>query len=365
MTTTSEALSKLIQLEMAGKTISFARFMELALYTPLLGYYSTHRPKIGKHGDFITAPEISPLFAQCVAKQCLQILESLGHGDILELGAGTGQFAKDILLALEQLDSLPTHYYILEISAALRDEQQALLQQSCPHLLSRVRWLTDLPENGIQGIIFANEVLDALPVHRFHIADNQIKECCVVSENNRFTWQIAEPTTSLLTESINPLLPLPDGYESEINLMLPGFIKQLANALNKGTILLIDYGYGRDEYYHPDRSQGTFMCFYQHQQHTNPFLHVGEQDITAHVDFTEVATEALDNSLTLAGYTTQASFLLACGLLEFSDANQHTKAIKLLTLPSEMGEIIKVMGLNKALDLPLLGFALQDRRRNL
>lgn len=359
----------------SGGYISFARFMELALYAPGLGYYSAGSHKLGKGGDFVTAPEISPLFAQCIANQCQPILNELKTGDILEIGAGSGIFAKDILLQLEKLDSLPQNYYILEISPDLRERQKNLLQLGCPHLFSRIVWLDSLP-SAFCGIIFANEVMDAMPVHCFRIDKDGAKERCVRWEKDQFVWHIAPATTPVLSKQLNALQHdycLEIGYESEINTQLPAWIASLADSLKQGILLLIDYGYGRSEYYHPDREQGTLMCFYQHHRHDNPFLYVGLQDITAHVDFTSVVESAVDTGLMLAGYTTQASFLLACGLLELADQNSpseierytQNQAIKKLTLPSQMGELVKVIALAKGYDLPLVGFTLHDRRRDL
>lgn len=374
----SEALMRVIHEEISRTGyISFARYMELALYAPGLGYYSAGTHKIGKAGDFVTAPEISPLFGKCLAKQCEQILSSLGTGDILELGAGSGKLASDLLHELEKLGSLPEHYYILEVSADLRQKQAQYLDQHCPHLFSRVQWLDTLPKTKIKGVILANEVLDALPIHCFRIDGVTIKERCVTTiGKNQLDWLSAPPTTPELTKHVAAILeecPLDNNYESEVNLMLPAWVHSIADSLDQGLLLLLDYGFGRREYYHPDRNGGTLMCYYQHQKHTNPFIMVGLQDITAHVDFTAVAESAVNSNLALAGYTTQSSFLLACGILELASHNtltateeyQQNQAIKLLTLPSQMGELIKAIGFTRNIDIPLLGFSLHDRRRDL
>ena len=354
----------------SGGSIDFARFMALALYTPGLGYYSAGTHKLGKSGDFVTAPEISPLFAKCIARQCNDILTELKTGDILEFGAGSGIFAKDLLLELEKLNNLPMHYYILEISAELRERQQKLLQTTCPHLLARIQWLDTLPIE-FRGIVFANEVMDALPAHCFRIEKAGIQERSVASIDNHFQWHLTPPSKELQAR-IEPL-SLTEGYESEANLMLGGWIRSIADMLKQGVVLLIDYGYGQAEYYHPDRSQGTLQCYYQHHRHDDPFILVGLQDISAHVDFTVVVENAHEAGLELAGFTTQTSFLLACGLLEFAqqitgtDAEQfqQAQAIKKLTMPSQMGEAIKVMGLCKNMLSPLVGFSLHDRQRML
>ncbi len=354
----------------AGGAISFARFMELALYAPGLGYYSAGSHKLGPQGDFITAPEISPLFAASVAAAAAPLLQALGDGNWLEIGAGSGRFAVDVLSALAKRDALPAHYYILEISADLRAKQQALLTTSCPELATRVHWLDTLPTD-FDGIIFANEVLDALPVHLFQIENQTVMERCVTWQNEQFTWQLTAPTTPDMATSLAPL-SLANGYQSEINLFIAPWLKSLSNSLRKGAVLLFDYGYGRAEYYHPERHMGTLMCYYQHRRHDNPFIYLGLQDITAHVNFTTVAESALDVGFTLAGYTTQAGFLLATGITTLADNTtdpvqhyQQAQAIKRLTLPAEMGEAVKVMALTKGIDLPLQGFHLHDRRRDL
>lgn len=372
----SEKLIQFIRrkIDLNGGFISFADFMESALYAPGLGYYSAGSHKIGKEGDFITAPEISPLFAQSIARQFEQVLTELGVADILEIGAGSGIFAKDLLLQLEKSDRLPRHYFILEVSAQLRERQMQLLQSTSPHLFERIRWIDQLPQ-CLSGIIFANEVMDAIPTNLFEIDEDGLKERCVAWENDQFSWH-RQPVPAEWVDQLTGLqqeYPLDIGYQSELNSHLPAWICSLSDCLEKGLILLIDYGYGRAEYYHPDRTRGTLMCFYQHRQHDNPLALPGLQDITAHVDFTAVVENATIMGLKLAGYTTQTSFLLDCGILDLAeqqelsdlDLYEQNQAIKKLTLPSQMGELVKVMGLTKELDLSLIGFRLQDRRRDL
>jgi SAM-dependent MidA family methyltransferase len=365
------------EITQSGGHMSFARFMELALYAPGLGYYSAGSHKFGEGGDFVTAPEISPLFAKCLARQCQQVLNELDTGDILEIGAGSGMLACELLTELDQLESLPQHYFILEISADLRERQQQKIKQECPRLFSRVQWLDKLPEKNIRGVIFANEVLDAMPITCFRMTDNGIKERCVKfsTEENNFQWHLTEPTTSELTRHIQMLQKECDiysGYESEVNLMLDMWVRTLADVLEQGLILLFDYGYGRREFYHPDRCMGTLMCHYQHHRHADPFMLVGLQDITAHVDFTAVAESAVAASLDVSGYTTQASFLLASGLLDLMSKKispheeyKQNQAVKLLTMPAQMGEVVKVIGLSKRIGIPLLGFSMHDRRKDL
>lgn len=375
----SEKLTAKIHQEIvkSGGSISFAQFMELALYAPGLGYYTAGKHKLGAGGDFLTAPEISPLFAKSIARQCQQIAGELSFYDILEFGAGSGVFAKDILLALDEAEALPEHYFILEVSSDLRGRQKQLLQSECPQFLSRIHWLDHLPESPIQGIIFANEVMDALPVHLFEIQDDKVKERFITWQDNQFCFASEEPVTPGLKsqcEILHENYLLPNGYQSEIHIFLSAWIQSVAALLKKGVMLLIDYGYGRSEYYHPDRSMGTLMCYSAHQKHDNPLISVGLQDITAHVDFTTVIESADAEACKLAGFTTQAAFLTACGILEIAEKEkdlsakekfQQAQAIKKLLFPSEMGEIIKVMALSKEWDVPLIGFSLLDRKRDL
>lgn len=375
----SQLLSNIIRENITAQhgLLSFARFMELALYHPRFGYYEAETFDISRQGDFITAPELSPLFAKCFARQTLPILEQLPTKNILELGAGTGRFAKDFLLEMEKLNQFPAHYYIYETSAHLRKKQQAFFQQACPQFLPHLTWLAHLPTD-FTGIILANEVLDALPTHCFLLDHDGIKERYVTWEQDKFAWQISECSSQELKEQVqklSTLYGLTNGYTSEINLYLPLFIKSLTTCLTQGMILLADYGYGEAEYYRPERKQGTLTCFYQHTQHADPFFFPGLQDITAHVDFTSVIENAAPYGCELAGFTTQSGFLLAGGLLEIAqeeeknltslDAFHLHQAMKTLTLPTEMGETIKIMALSKNMDLVLPGFALQDRRRDL
>lgn len=371
----SNALSEHIRQQMlqTNNVMSFATFMELALYHPEWGYYNADTFDLGQHGDFTTAPEISSLFAKCIARQIQQIAQTLNTHTLLELGAGTGRFAGDILTELNTLGCLPYQYYIYEISKGLRKKQQHYLQSTYPHFFSRIIWLDTLPEN-FTGTIIANEVLDALPVHCFRIEDNQVYERCVTWENNQFCFQLVE-SRSPEALAIQSLYSLPNGYEFEINLNLQPFLQSLGRSLSKGIILFADYGYGQREYYHPERSQGTLCCFYQHKQHNNPLVLPGLQDITAHVDFTRVIDNAVDSGFSLAGYSSQTAFLLATGLIQLVAAAEKNlspadefklhHAVKLLTLPTEMGERIKFMALSKNVEMELMGFGMQDRRREL
>lgn len=377
MTILFEPLAKIIHenITSSGGAISFARYMELALYDPA-GYYQKHDFTLGAKGDFTTAPEISPLFAQCFAHQQAQITKQIGANCILEIGAGSGIFASELLQSLAENNALPDHYYIYDISPTLRKLQHDYLATHCAHYVDRVSWLETLPTN-FAGTIIANEVLDALPVHCFQIENNTIQERVVIETKQGFDWELIPATGNLLTavEQIMQDCPLANGYQSEVSLGLHAFIQSLANCLSHGVILLADYGYGRREYYHPERSKGTLTCFYQHRQHDNPFLAPGSQDITAHVDFTAVAEAAVASGLEVAGFTTQSAFLLANNLMTLTEQQASTlseidrfkmhQAIKTLTLPTEMGDRIKIMGLTKGCDPALTGFSMLNRLRDL
>lgn len=344
--------------------MSFARYMELALYAPQLGYYRNGLKKFGPAGDFVTAPEISPLFSYCVANQCAEVLQALNGGDILEFGAGSGVMAADILHALQKKNQLPSHYYILELSASLKSEQEKTIREKIPDLFDRVVWLDTLPEKPIQGVILGNEVLDAMPVHPFTWHQG-IKERCVALENDTLVSCLSEKENPALIAQIEKYgIDFAKGYTSEVNLYLSGWIKSISSILSRGIVLLMDYGFPRHEYYHPDRNTGTLMCHYRHRAHTDPLIFVGAQDITAHVDFTLVAESAEENGLTVLGFTNQSAFLINCGLLSFINEAADEKArfmqnqqILQLTLPSEMGELFKVIGLTKNIEITLLGFS--------
>jgi SAM-dependent MidA family methyltransferase len=377
MTILFEPLANIIHdhITTSGGSISFARFMELALYHPQ-GYYQGADFTLGREGDFTTAPEISPLFAQCFAKQCQQIASQLNDNTILEIGAGTGAFACELLKSLAAKNALPNHYYIYDISPVLRTKQREYLAMHCAEHSDRVTWIETMPTD-FSGTIIANEVLDALPVCCFQIEKNSIYERVVTTNDGQFDWQTAPATGELLAAvtQLKTECSLSEGYQSEICLQLPSFIHSLASSLTRGVILLADYGYGRREYYHPQRRHGTLTCFYQHRHHDNPLLLPGLQDITVHVDFTAVAEAAVAAGLEINGYTTQAAFLLANGLMTLADQQEQLlsepdrfklhQAIKTLTLPTEMGDLIKIMGLTKDCSLELSGFSLLNRLRDL
>ncbi len=357
--------------------ISFADFMQIALYAPGLGYYSAGMAKIGKEGDFITAPEISPLFSYCLANQCLEILKELdAPACLLELGAGNGVMAADILHFLNQAHTLPEHYFILEVSADLKARQQAYLKTHCAFFFDKIVWLDALPNTPFQGIILANEVLDAMPVHRFQIGENNsVLEEQVGKEGGHWVSRFYPTSNPLLQKVVHDLQqtlehPLPTGYASEINLQLGPWLKSLSSCLHQGVMLFIDYGFPRSEFYHLSRDSGTLMCHTRHLAHPNPLLFIGLQDITTHVDFTALAEAGEQCGLTLAGFTHQAAFLINNNLLKIAEQStinpmQLSQQIQKLSQPHEMGELFKVMALTKDFTEELQGFSLFDQQHRL
>ena len=329
--------------------ISFARYMELVLYEPGLGYYSGRARKFGAAGDFVTAPELGSLFGRTLARQ----LKELSY-PVLEFGAGSGALAQ-ALLSQQDLD-----YTILETSAELRERQQA-------RLADRVRWLDRLPER-FGGVVIANEVLDAIPVHAVAWRSEGIMERGVTLLHGRLAWAERPAAGEVLSEAGAISVPVP--YESELGLIGRAWMRALAERLDEGVIFVIDYGFPRHEYYHPQRAAGTLMCHYRHQAHGDPFAHPGEQDITAHVDFSALADAAAGCGLEVLGYATQAQFLVNCGITEvLGEVNLENalhyaplaaQAQKLLS-PAEMGELFKVLAVGRGLQRPLLGFSRGDR----
>lgn len=351
-----------------GGWISFARFMELALYAPGLGYYSAGSVKFGHGGDFVTAPEISPLFARTLARQAAQVLRETG-GDVLELGAGTGRMAAQMLLELQHRDVLPQRYRILEVSAHLRSVQRETLEVLLPDgLLQRIEWLEALPA-ALTGFVFGNEVLDALPVHVLAWRDDGVHERGVGWGEAGFVWQERPLSDGALRGAVEKL-DLPAGYVSEACLAAPALTASIAAALQQGVLLFVDYGFPRREFYHPQRATGTLMCHYRQHAHDDPFLYPGLQDITAHVDFTAIAEAAIANGLDVLGYTAQAQFLINCGIIDLlsevppSDLAAYlplaTQAQKLMS-PAEMGELFKLIALGRGMEAPLYGFTRGDK----
>ncbi|MHB8742984.1 MAG: class I SAM-dependent methyltransferase [Sulfuricaulis sp.] len=351
--------------------IPFARFMQLALYSSGLGYYVAGQRRFGAGGDFVTAPELGSLFARCLARPCQQILATLDGGDLLEAGAGSGILAADLLVELEALGRLPEHYFILELSADLRARQAETLRLKARHMLERVHWLDALPAE-FRGIVLANELLDAMPAERFKVTAAGVNQMHVAWDDDHFTWREA-PADMPIRSRIEPLALAP-GYTSEVNLHAEAWVRSTADILKQGVLLLIDYGFPRAEFYHPQRTHGTLMCHYRHRAHHDPLILVGLQDITAHMDVTALAEAGTARGLALLGYTSQAAFLIGSGLEQLlalsnpENIRAHlelTQQVKKLTLPHEMGELFKVLALARGMSQPLPGFSIQDRRARL
>jgi SAM-dependent MidA family methyltransferase len=365
------------QIAAAAGWLSFERFMDAALYAPGLGYYSAGAHKLGAGGDFTTAPEISPLFGACVARQCAEILGALAGGSILEIGAGSGRLAADVLLRLETLGELPARYWILDVSADLRERQRRHLAQRVPHLAERVHWLDQPPEDPFDGLILANEVLDALPVARFCWYRDRVEECGVVIDGGGFAWG-ARPASRVVAQACRRLAQAggawDDGYVSEYCPRLEPWTHGVTRSLRTGAALWFDYGLPRPQYYLPERRDGTLLCHFQNRAHGDPFLYPGLQDITAWVDYTLLAEASRAAGFTLAGFTTQSYFLAGLGVdtemqtMAGNDANKQARLAnqaRRLMMPGEMGERFKAMAWLRGMELPLSGFALQDLRHTL
>jgi SAM-dependent MidA family methyltransferase len=358
-----------------GGWLSFERFMELALYAPGLGYYSAGSVKLGAGGDFVTAPEMSDLFSRCVARQCAEVLAQM-DGEILELGAGTGRMAGVILTELAARNVLPQRYAILEVSADLAARQRAHLAALPPVLRARVEWLERLPDRPLHGVILANEVLDALPFRRFVLAGGVLCELGVeLAPGGGLRDSVAAPAADVARAlaQLTAGAALPEGYVSEVCLRLSPWIASLGDCLARGVVLLSDYGLPRAHYYHRERRSGTLRCHFRQRAHDDPYINLGLQDITAWVDFTRVAQAAAASRLTVAGFATQAAFLLGLGLPELvaevaPGSAQHLRLAgeaRRLLMPEEMGEAFKVMALARDFDAALSGFRLQDLRDSL
>ncbi len=373
-------LNQLIRtaMEAAGGWLPFSTYMELALYAPGLGYYSAGARKLGPEGDFVTAPEMSPLFGKVLARQVSALFESLPR-ILLEIGAGSGALAASLLEELQALGTPPDQYFILELSADLRQRERDTLAARVPHLLDRVIWLSELPHT-FSGVVIGNEVLDAMPIEVFRITDHEVEQAGVAITEEAFGWSFRNAPDTL-AGTVTPL-GLAPGYRSEVSFAASAFIASLAKSMDKGVALFIDYGFPSHEYYHPQRTTGTLMCHYRHRAHANPFFLPGLQDITAHVDFSAIARAASDNGLDILGYTTQAQFLINSGITDVladvlnpraagntaaptSAYLSLTNSAQRLLSPAEMGELFKVIALGHHVELPLLGFASGDKTHTL
>jgi SAM-dependent MidA family methyltransferase len=364
----SDQLVRLIagEIERGGGWISFARYMELALYAPGLGYYMGGARKLGRGGDFVTAPEISQLFGRTLARQVKQLAQT-GLTDVLEIGAGSGALAADLLLELEQLGSVPGRYLILELSPDLRARSRDTLAARAPHLIERVAWLNGLPPS-FEGVVIGNEVLDAMPAHVFQRSGGNIVEMGVAFTDGKPGW--SPRPAGAAPAGVDPSYFPAEGYRSEVQFVARAFIRSLGPAIARGVALFLDYGFPRREYYHPQRASGTLMCHYRHRAHDDPFFLPGLQDITTHVDFSAIAQAGREAGLDLLGYATQAQFLVSCGITDLlaqmpaddvaAYAPLAAQAQKLLS-PAEMGEFFKIIALGKGVSAPLRGFELADR----
>ena len=365
------------QIETCGGSVSFAEFMQLALYARGLGYYAAGSTKFGEAGDFVTAPEVSRVFGFVVARQCAEVLEQIDEAAVFEFGAGSGKLAADVLSRLDTLDALPAAYRILEVSADLRERQESYLREHVPDLVHLVSWVEE-PPVGHKGVILANEVLDALPVERFVRRDAGILQQRVTATTGGFEFTEA-PAPALLESTVLELeadlgVTLPDGYRSEICLAVPDWIAQLEAGLADGIAFLFDYGVSRREYYTAERTDGWLRCHFRHHAHNDPLILPGIQDLTTWVDFTRVASAAASVGFEIAGYSAQAHCLMAGGLdaemrdfavLPLEAQLELSQQIKTLTLPGEMGEHFKCMALRKGTCRTPSAFNLADRTHTL
>ena len=362
----------------AGGSIGFDEYMRMALYEPGLGYYLAGAVKFGAAGDFVTAPEISSMFGTCIARAGREILEATG-GNVLEFGAGSGALAASVLTALAAADCLPQTYTIIELSPDLRARQHATIAQRCPDALARVRWINTLPDTPFDGFVIANEILDAFPVRVFALDAGAITERRVRNRARAFDW-VSAPADGALERAVRErlgeeMIAREPAYVSEINIGIEPWINDLARILRRGAALLVDYGYPRTEYYHASRPAGTLQCHYRHRVHDDPFFLPGLQDLTASVDFTQVAEAADARGFHIAGFAEQGSFLLATGLLdelaalslEAEEAYRQRLAFeaKVLTMPGEMGSRFKFIALARDYAQPIAGFGLRDDRHRL
>ncbi len=379
----SDRLVALLREEIAAQgPMPFSRYMERCLYAPGLGYYSAGSTKLGAEGDFVTAPELGELFARCVVNHIKPGLGTLGdQADMLELGGGSGAFAEAALLALDKAGTAPRRYLILEPSADLRERQRERLQSALPaSLAERVEWLDRPPEASWRGVLFANEVIDALPTTRFAIRAGEVFEEHVDITNDNRLVVTDRPADQLVAGAVRHVEQslgrrLDDGYRSEILPQLPYWLQAVAGTLEAGLMLFVDYGYPRREYYHPERRDGTLRAHYRHRAHADPFFRPGLQDLTASVDFTALAEAGHHAGFELAAYAPQAQFLIAGDLQQaFDDAHAETadekqryalaQEVKQLTLPGMMGESFQAMMLSRGLDESVIAGALRGFDRS-
>jgi len=359
----------------SGGAIDFSEFMQRVLYEPGLGYYVAGQRKFGPGGDFVTAPQMGDLFGRCLARQCGEVLQTLGGGDLLEFGAGDGRLAVQMLDALDHAGRLPARYCILEVSPDLKDRQRRTIEAHRPDLVERCHWLERLPDS-FEGAVVANEVLDAMPVERFRVAETGLEVIQVAWRDGSFV-ETARPAAPAELPGIAGQVAergLPAGYESEAGVLAQQWVAGIVDWLECGVVLIIDYGFPAHEFFHPERARGTLMCHHRHRAHTDPYCHVGMQDITAHLDFSALAGRAADAGLDVLGFTHQAGFLLSLGLLDLAKADMTasqddrwslSQQVQTLTQSYEMGELFKVLALGRCYPADLAGFDYLDHRARL
>ncbi|NQY43266.1 MAG: SAM-dependent methyltransferase [Legionellales bacterium] len=364
---------EIIKQKLLNKPVTFEQYMKLALYDPSCGYYHHKNTIFGKNGDYITAPEISPIFSKVLANHCKTILQD-NPGNILEFGAGSGKMSSVIVKELTSSNIPFNKYQIIEPSPKLRQLQKFNILSKYPEIAHKLEWLTNLPKYPWQGIILANEVLDSMPINRFH-KSNKIQEYYVANQNNHLALVLSAISNknflNNIHEIIDNFLKDVDDYDIEINFYLKGWLQAIFDFMSQGTIIIFDYGFPEHEFYHQARNKGTIMCHSKHTTNSDPLKNVGQQDITAHVNFSQLANLSHQIGFTIQGYTNQANFLLNSEILQLVDTSNstsqfnHGQQIKLLTMPSEMGEIFKVVQLNKNSEITLSGFKRGDLRHTL
>lgn len=354
--------------------ISFADYMNVVLYAPGLGYYTAGTRKFGSSGDFVTAPELTPLFGRTLAAQLAQVIALVGDAEIIELGPGSGRLCADVLIELAERDSLPARYRLLEVSAELRERQREHLAATVPEHLPRVEWIDRLPERW-RGAVLANEVLDALPAHVVaRRGDEWLERGVAFDGAGALAFADRALESRGLRERAQARFPAARDYLSELNPVAEALVMSLAQRCEQGLVLLVDYGFPAAEYYHPQRDQGTLMAHYRHRSFPDPFFRPGLADLTAHVDFSAMAHAGAAGGMSVAGFGTQAQFLVNCGVIDqlarcgTPESGQYLRAagaVHALTSPAEMGELFKVLALTRGIEVVLVGFRDGDRARRL
>ena len=361
------------QIEKTGNRISFRDFMQHALYEEDLGYYASKKEIIGVNGDFITAPEYGEIFSNSIAKQCAVIINEIEGATILEYGAGTGALVVGILKKLSDMGCMPEHYLIIEISANLINHQKRKLKEEIPELTSIVSWVSSVPEE-FSGIVIANEVADAFPFERFVRTDNQVLQVCIAKDEEKFEYDLI-PADKKLCDYVLSLekiigRKLDHGYLSEVSFEAQDWVKEIACKIKSGVFFILDYGVSRNEYYAPNRNQGWTRCHFMHHAHNEPLIYPGIQDITTWVDFSILSEIATDNGMKINGFLNQSQFIINSGIeesfhnfdqLELKAQIELSRQIKLLTLPDQMGENFKCLGLSKNFILNNNLFKSRDR----